>query len=142
MKNSSTKGEIQRLDFVESLYKQMHLQTKSAIEERDRIVATAAMYIEDGVSEEEAVELLVIDGISRDSAESYVQLVEANNGLDGNHEYSFQFEDIYGKLWSSYDINRIITASSDEEAWMKAEEAIYSDPSIEPDKIVSIDKVL
>jgi replicative DNA helicase len=40
-------------------------------------------------------------------------------------EYSFQFENHdEGSVCTSYDIDKIIRASSDEEAWIKAEEAI------------------
>ena len=118
MKNNSTTEDVRRLAFVESLYKQMRQQTQSTMDERDQIVTKASMYLEDGVTASEAVELLIIDGINRQSAESYVQLAETKSGKSGGQcEYSFQFEDIYGELWSSYDINEVITASSDEEAW-------------------------
>ena len=142
MKNNSTTEDLRRLSFVESLYKQLRQQTKVAIEDHDRFVSKASCYIEDGLTESECSELLVIDGITRKSAESYVQLAQSNKPqLDGRHEYSFQFEDVYGRIWSSYDINHAIFASSNEEAWEKAEEVMLADPSIEPERIVSIDRV-
>ena len=142
MKNSSTTEDLIRLSFVENLYKQLRQQTKTAIEDHDRMVSKANIYLEDGLSESECSELLIIDGITREAAESYVQLAQENAPrIDGRHEYSFQFEDVYGKVWSSYDINNAVYASSDEEAWEKAETVMLSDPSIEPERIVSVDRV-
>jgi len=113
MKKKSTTDDMRRLTFVESLYKELRLEAKSAMAERDSTTLKAAIYLDDGATESEAVELLIIDGVSRDSAESYIQLAEASHiSLDGQHEYSFQFEDIYGKTWSSYDINQVITLNS------------------------------
>jgi len=143
MKISSTSNNDQgRISFVENLYKTLRQETKAAMKDRDHVVATASSYLDDGVTEAECVELLVIDGISRQAAESYVKLAQSNvpQGI-GQHEYNFQFEDVYGKLWSSYDIHREVYASSDEEAWERAEEAIFSDPSIEPERIVSVDRM-
>ena len=142
MKNSSTTEDLIRLSFVESLYKQLRQQTKSAIQDHDRLVAKANIYLEDGLSPSECSELLVIDGISRESAESYIQLAQSNiPSSEGRHEYSFQFEDAYGKVWSSYDINHAVYASSDQEAWERAEEVMLKDPSIEPERIVSVDRI-
>ena len=142
MKNSSTIGDLRRVSFVESLYKELHLQTQSAKDDHDRLVAKASSYLEDGLTNSECRELLVIEGLNRASAESYIQLAQANKPqLDGQHQYSFQFEDVYGKVWSSYDINRVINASSEEEAWERAESAMLSDPSIEPEKVISVDRV-
>ncbi len=143
MKISSTSNNDQgRISFVENLYKTLRQETKVAMKDREHIVSMASSYLDDGVTESECVELLVIDGISRQAAESYVKLVQSHvpQGV-GQHEYNFQFEDVYGKLWSSYDIHREVYASSDEEAWERAEEAIFSDPSIEPERIVSVDRM-
>ena len=142
MKISSTTNDLDRLSFVESLYKQIRKQTKDAIHDHEKLLAKASLYVEDGLSPSECSELLVIDGISREAAESYVQMASSQRPrLNGRYEYSFHFEDVYGKTWSSYDIGRAVFASSDEEAWERAEETIFADPSIEPEKVVSVDRV-
>jgi len=146
MKNSSTTEDLRRLSFVESLYKQLRQQARqegqTAMEDHDRLVAKASIYMEDGLTTSECEELLVIDGITRASAESYVQLAQSNKPeIDGRYEYSFQFEDVYGKVWSSYDINHTIYASSNEEAWEKAETTVFANSSIEPERIVSVDRI-
>ena len=56
-------------------------------------------------------------------------------------EYSFLFEDVYGKTWSSFDINKTLRASNDEDAWVKAEELMDQEISIESDKIISINRI-
>ena len=142
MKIRSTSKDINDSAFIENLYKQMKKQTQSAINEHNHMVEMAQMYLDDGVTESECAELLVIDGLSREAAANYVQAAQDNNkSLDGQYEYSFSFEDVYGKVWSSYDINHYVYASSDEDAWEQAENKIFSDPSIEPERVVSIDKV-
>ena len=142
MENNSINEDLRKISFVENLYKQLRNQNKTAMEDHDRLVSKACLYLEDGLNESECSELLVIDGITRATAESYVQLAQKNQlHLDGRYEYSFQFEDVYGKLWSSYDINHAVFASSDSEAWERAEEVMLLDPSIEPERIVSVDKV-
>jgi len=142
MKIRSASKDIDNVAFIDNLYKQMKKQTQAAINEHNRMVDMASMYLEDGVTESECAELLVIDGLNREAAANYVQAAKENvKSLDGQHEYSFSFEDIYGKVWSSYDINHYVYASSDEEAWEQAETTIFADPSIEPERIVSIDRV-
>jgi len=142
MKIRSTSEDLRKLSFVDNLYKQLRQQTKSAIEDHNRMIVKASNYLEDGLSDSECAELLVIEGSNRIAAENCVQSAKSNEAqLDGRHEYSFYFEDVYGKTWSSYDINRVVRASSDEEAWEKAESAILEDPSIEPEKVVSVDRI-
>jgi len=142
MKISSTSNND--LTFVESLYKQLRKDASKATQSRDKMIAKANNYLEDGATESECVELLIIDGIGRQSAESYVQLAKNNSKShlgDDSSEYNFQFEDIYGKLWSSYDIHKVVYASNDRDAWELAEELIFSDPSIEPERVVSVDRI-
>ena len=142
MKNNSTIEDIRRLSFVENLYKEIRQQTQEAIKDHDSLIVKASEYLEDGLSKSECSELLVIDGISREAAESYIQLAQTNQiPMTGRYEYSFQFEDVYGKIWSSYDINHTVYASSDKEAWEKAEATMLSDSSIEPERIISVNKV-
>jgi hypothetical protein len=142
MKISSTSNNDKaRLEFVENLYKNLRKETQSALNYRNKLLSKANNYLDDGVTEEECVELLVIDGVERNIAERYVQLAQNSALKGGQYRYSFQFEDVYGKLWSSYDIGKEIYASNEEDAWEKAEEAILSDTSIEPERVVSIDRI-
>ena len=142
MKINSTTNDISKIAFIENLYKEMRKQTQSAIEDRDRFIAKASLYLEDGLSSTECSELLVIEGLERDVAENYVRLAQTDSPIiAGRHEYSFQFEDVYGKIWSSYDIDRTVHAACDEEAWELAEGQIFNDSSIELDKIVAVDRI-
>ena len=137
-----TDREIQRVTFVESLYNSLKKQAAEAIGEQGKFVVLASSYRKDGLEDSECIELLMIDGLSREAAESYVSMIDTGvPEVGGGFEYSFQFEDADGKRWSSYDINHAIFASSNEEAWEKAEEVMLADPSIEPERIVSIDRV-
>ena len=143
-----TNREIQRVTFVESLYNSIKKQTVKAIQDHNRFVTLAKSYVQDGLEQDECVELLMIDGLSREAAESYASMILAEaqpEDNDGLHEYSFQFDDIYGKRWSSHDIGRMIKAASEEEAWERAEELLGSDKGIEsgiePDKVISVNRV-
>lgn len=139
MKVKRTSDDMRRLSFVDSLYKELHQQTAQAIADHNRIVAKARNYLDDGVSEPECVELLIIDGVNRDAASAYIMEAQEKQGQESI--YSFQFEDTYGRTWSSHDINRTISASNDDEAWSKAESIIFNDSSIEPERIISVDRI-
>lgn len=143
MKNISTGRDVQRTAFVENLYSTLKKKTASFIEEHNKMARIAKSYMNDGLEDSECAELLMIDcNLSREAAESYVNMAK-NSSVeeDGLQEYSFQFEDAYGKVWSSYEIGKTIKAASKEEAWDKAEEVIMSETSMEPEKIINVDRI-
>ena len=119
----TTNRDIQRVTFVESLHNSLKKQACAAIADHKKFSALANSYLADGLEEPECVELLVIDGLTREAAESYVAMAvnkeEEEKEID-LPEYSFQFEE-NGRIWSSHDINQIVQASTEEEAWEKAQ---------------------
>lgn len=144
MKGISTGRENQRADFVDSLYKSLRKKTEAAVGKHNRLCTLASVYLTDGLDPEECVELLIIEGnITRDAANSYVNVAQAERPFEDEdgREYSFQFEDIHGKVWSSHEIGVTVKASSDDEAWERAEEIIFTNLSVDPDKIVSVDRI-
>jgi len=143
MTRPSTNMDMQRATFVESLHNSLKKQTAKAINEHSKFITLANSYVSDGLDESESIELLMIDGLSREAAESYVQMAlnEEEVQPDGLFEYSFQFEDVYGKIWSSFDINKTVRASTDDEAWNKAEEILDADSEkVESERIISVTK--
>ena len=141
MKNDSTNMDVQRVAFIESLHASLHKQTEETIGNHNRFMVLANSYVEDGLSLEESTELLMIDGVSKDLAESYVSSAMNRDSEEGALEYSFQFEDEYGKIWSSYDINKTIKASCENEAWKIAEDIINSDLENYSSRIIAISKI-
>ena len=142
MKNHPTNRDMQRVSFVESLHASLQKTSAKVLEDHDRLITIAKSYVQDGLSDSESIELLMIDGLSREASEDYVSLASCENAeTDGLYEYSFQFEDDYGRVWSSYDINRTVRASNDDEAMRKAQELSDPDVDIYPSKIISIDRV-
>ena len=143
MIRTSTNRDIQRVTFIESLHASFKKQAEKAIDEQEKFSKIASSYLRDGLTESECIELLVIDGLSREASESYVSMVINNEEkeIDGLHEYSFQFEDSYGRVWSSFDINQTVKASNDDDAWTKAEELIDMKEGIEAQKIISINRL-
>ena len=120
MNRPFTNRDFQRLAFVESLHASLNKQASEALENNQRFIALAHSYLGDGLDESECVELLMVDGIERHAAESYVVMAQNQQDNefqdDGDYEYSFQMEDDYGKVWSSVDISRTIRATSEESA--------------------------
>lgn len=144
MKKQATGRDVQRVNFAESLYKTLNKKTQEAKESHQRWMRMASTYLEDGMEVEECIELLEIDGLSKEAAKGYVNMAVYNEkgDSDGEHEYSFQFEDSFGRIWSSSDFGRIIKASSDNDAWQKAEEVVFSDIyECEPEKIISVSRI-
>jgi len=149
MRASSTSRDIQRVTFVESLHNSLRKNdVKKALADNTRFLKLAHSYLEDGLDESESIELLMIDGLSRDAAESCVSMassqIEDAEQLqeEEGYEYSFQFEDSYGKIWSSYDINRTVRAYSEQEAWVKAENLLIDDDegTFDPPRVISVSR--
>ena len=147
MTRPATNRDVQRATFVESLHislqHSLEKQASKALADHKTFVTLASVYIDDGLSEDECVELLMIDGLGREAAESYTSMVtskEIEIESEDFPEYSFQFEDSYGKIWSSYDIGKTVQATSDDDAWQKAEESV-NDSGLEMHKILSVSRI-
>ena len=140
MNKPSTSMDMQRATFVESLHNSLKKQATQAITEHRRFVTLASSYVDDGLDESEVIELLMIDGLSREAAESYTAMAKEGEIQDNLHEYSFQFEDVSGRIYSSYDVGKTIRAASDEDAWAKALESL-DDQEIEPEKILAVNRI-
>ena len=139
---SETFGDTQKAIFIENLRKNLKRQDAKCLSDYNRFKKLASSYLSDGLSESECIELLMIDGLSREASESYTSLVMANNQTNKSDEYSFRFEDVYGKVWSSYDIGKVIKASSVNDARAKAEEFLNDEGSyLESEQIISIDPI-
>lgn len=144
MKVSTTNRENQRTDFVESLYKNLRKKTEAAINKHNKLCVLASAYLSDGLDPQECVELLIIEGnLTREAANAYVNMAQAEQPEtdDVGEEYSFQFEDIHGKIWSSHDVGITVKASSETEAWEKAENFIFTNSSTDLDKVISVDRI-
>jgi len=143
MTRVTTNRDIQRLTFVESLHASLRKEAARVLEDHKKFNTLASSYLSDGLDESECVELLMIDGLSREAAESYTAMAvntEEEIEEDALFEYSFQFEDNYAKIWSSYDIGKTIKASGDEEAWRKAE-GLLNDEGTNVHKVLSVTRI-
>ena len=138
-----TNMDMQRTVFVESLYNSLKKQAAKAIHDHKKFVAIASSYVEDGLEENECVELMMIDGLSREASESYVSMAMNKEGseIEDIPEYSFEFEDETGNIWSSHDIGKVVKASSDEDAWVKAEEAMEDKEGTGFQRIISVNRI-
>jgi len=129
MNKPSHNKDVRQATFIEELSGSLRKAAKTVCDNK-RFATLAQSYREDGLDDVECVELLMIDGLTREAAESCVVMVD--NDIDGTSdldEYGFQFEDEKGRVWSSYDINKTVRASSDEDAFIRAEECFVADDS-------------
>lgn len=143
MKRQNTGRDIQRKDFVETLYKSLKKQAIQAVASQQKWIKLASDYLQDGMERNECIELLVIDGLSREAANGYVNMASDNGSHDGA-EYTFQFEDTGGRVWSSVELGKVVTASSETDAWHKAEEMLFSEINLsdcEPERLISVNQV-
>jgi len=131
----------QRTSFVENLYNNLKKEAEKAKVERDIIASSVNEYLRSGLTESECIELLIVDGMGRDTAEGYIAMAQDERFVGDEQEYSFVFEDGYGNVYSSYDINKTIIASSESEAWEKANNLTGDDRTYEIDNIVSVNRV-
>lgn len=144
MKRTITNRDVQRTDFVKNLYENLRKNTKEAIDLHKKLTVKASSYLKDGLDPDECIELMILDGISREAASKYVEMAHDSNAQDedeGLYDYSFVFEDSFGKLVSSHEIDKMIKAASDQEAWQKAEEFVSDDTEYEAEKIVSVERI-
>ena len=135
----------QRTLFVDSLYSTLKKEAKKVESEYNKYAETANDYLSSGLSEAESVELLIVDGLDREAALGYVAMAndmgtQSSDNTDGS-EYSFVFEDTFGNIFSSYDIDHTVVASSHTDAWQKAGELIGDDTDFEIKNIISVDKI-
>ena len=137
--------DIQRATFIEGLHNSLKKQASQAIKDQKRFLTLASSYMEDGLEEGECIELLMIDGLSREAAESYASIALSDEGEgaveSSFNEYSFQFEDAYGKIWSSYDIGEIVQASDESDAFEKADEILCASSNVEHNKVLSVSRI-
>jgi len=142
----------QRTLFVDSLYMHLKKEAQKVKEEYNKHASTARDYVESGLSESEAVELLIVDGLDRDAAKGYIAMAkdmgsgatgedDKYNGYKDHKEYSFVFEDVYGNVFTSHDIDKVITASSRKQAFRKACSLIGDDNDYEIQSILSVERI-
>lgn len=74
-KKELTNIEKQSNDFADELYKKLIHDTKVAFKENKKFVVLASSYLSDGLTPEETIELLMVDGVTKDAANGYVQKV-------------------------------------------------------------------
>lgn len=141
MKKTSTGRDVQRASFVSSLYNSLKKKTAKAIDQHEKMIALATSYSDDGLSDLDSIELLMIDGdITREAAESYIDMIKkTSSDVEGMDEYFFQFEDSKGNVVSSFDIGRTVLASCEDDARVKAEESVRDiDDDVE---IINVSKI-
>jgi hypothetical protein len=140
MSRPSTSRDVQRVTFVESLHASLKKQAAKAIAEHNKFITLTSSYVADGLEDSECIELLMIDGLSREASESYVAMVKTSNEetQDELIDYSFQFEGDDGRILSSYDIGKIVRAANDDDAWIQAEELLCNEDS---QKLLSVCRI-
>ena len=142
MKNTLTSNDLQRTAFVQSLHDQIRIQAKKALKDHDKFCALASEYVDDGLDRSECLELLIVDGLTREEADQYLNMIaDQRQASSGCSDYSFMFEDSHGRVWSSCDLNLTVSAANEESAWAEAESFAYSKPDLEIESIISVERI-
>jgi hypothetical protein len=141
MKKHHTGRERQRTDFVDNLHFYLKKNAAKAMKDYQKHLDDARDYLQDGLDENEAIELLIVDGLNREAAKNCVLRVTSEKIVDGDTEFSFQFEDIYGRVWSSHDVGLTVFANNDDEAWEKAEISLEEKDDLEPERVISVSRI-
>ena len=137
--------QFQRRLFIDSLYKEMDKAAASAQLRNGRLTQAANEYVlEDGLQEDVAVDLLIIDGYDPEQARQCVHALtpDTMTAADSSvvtHKFNYVFEDHRGRLFSGRELDNIIEASTKEEAEISITETLASfDP---PVRLVSVEKL-
>jgi len=126
---------IQRGMFAESLSRQLDVMSLAA--RKNELSKTAEEYLEQGMSADETVELLTIDGYDTTMAKSCVSMILGSMGKVAKEipEWGFEAEDQDGKVYSNFDNDVVIVAGTKAEALQKAK-TIVEDQAI--DKVTKV----
>jgi len=133
----------QRTLFVDALYTHLKKEAEKVQDEYNKYASSAREYVTSGLSDSEAIELLIVDGVDREAAQSYITMAKEMgvSTEDEDIEFSFVFEDVYGNVFTSHDINKTVFASSNSEAFQKACTLIGDDNEYEIQSILSVERV-
>jgi len=138
--------QFQRRLFIDSLYKEMDKAAASAQLRNGRLTQAANEYVlEDGLQEDVAVDLLIIDGYDPEQARQCVHaltpdtMTAADSSVVTPPSSIMSLKIIGRRLFSGRELDNIIEASTKEEAEISITETLASfDP---PVRLVSVEKL-
>jgi len=122
--NKATGNEIQRTDFLSNLRNELDKIANT----HTKIYKLANEYLSQGFDPAEVEELLSID-FNAEAVKNCLESIDPNEVVTASSgkRYGFQIEDIYGRIISHAELNKVIYASSLEEAQEQAEEILISE---------------
>ena len=127
----ATAREIQRHLFIGSLHKEMDKMEVRRANASQALLRDAGVHLGDGCSVDDAVDMLIAEGVPSQSARSRVAAAASGRknspALASSQKWNFIFEDAAGRIWSGSEFGLHVTASTREEAMQKAEELIAPD---------------
>ena len=139
--NKSSANQVQSSIFVSNLREQMDKMAQSC--RKNEMVNRAHEYIRTGMSKGETEELLQLDGFDKLMVRSFMENDNFSEEFadDMSQHWSFDIEDVHGRIYSSSDFGIVITAENEQEARSKAEEEVEKFSTIELDRVVDIYRV-
>ena len=130
----ATPREIQRHLFIGSLHREMDKLEAKRANASQALLRDAGVHLDDGCSEDETVDMLVLDGVSPKLARNRVaealrgrKIAALPTAKGATQRWNFVFEDASGRIWSGSEFGLHVTAATREEAMQKAEELIAPD---------------
>ena len=133
----ATGRDVQRNLFLGSLRSQLtHLD-----DIHSNLMKSASEYLDQGMDYRETQELLILDGHNTEVVKACIaKLAESPSDeiSEEGKKYGFNAEDGAGRTFSHADLGIVITASSENEAWEKAEEIVANSTAGCLERVVDI----
>jgi len=130
-----TQRENQRRTFVDSLYKELDKLSSAFEAENETLLAKASTLIfEDKLSNDMAVDLLIIDGIGSKEARQCVNTLCASklSSSSDTKQFDYSFSDHRGRIFSGRELGNLVEAENEEKAEVIAGDILSSfDPPVQ-----------
>ena len=133
--DNSTPRERQRSIFIGSLYHEMEKIAVDVDARNSRLTREASkLILEDGLSDDIAVDLLILDGFDGRLARQCVKSISCKTVttvIPARCRFDYCFEDHKGRIFTGRELGNLVEANTKEEALTLAKEVLASfDPPV------------
>ena len=137
----ATSREIQRSIFSDSLFRELEIMERSAESRNADLVGKAQQYGIDGLTPDEIVDMLIVDGFPPELCRDYVEMgrtASAESETEG--EWDFLYEDAHGRIWRGSQLGMTVAGASREEA-MSAAKALVTSGDIQLERVIDAERI-
>jgi len=135
----ATSREIQRSIFADSLFKELETMEKSAESRNATLAARALQYCDEGLTSDEVVDMLILDGFPSELSRNYVEM-EKEASADPEMRWDFLYEDANGRIWRGSQLGFTVAGANRDEAIAAARDLVVSD-DIRLERIIDAEQI-